>query len=69
MGPFLENPEELRPYFRETHQLYERIKSFNFPELEMKYLSMGMSDSYQIAIQEGANLVRIGTVIFGKRRT
>ena len=67
MGPNLFNPEELRPYFRETRQLYERIKSLNLPNVEMKYLSMGMSDSYQIAIQEGANLVRIGTVIFGKR--
>jgi pyridoxal phosphate enzyme (YggS family) len=68
MGPNLLNPEELRPYFKETHRLFERIKSMNFPNVEMKYLSMGMSDSYQIAIQEGANLVRIGTAIFGKRR-
>ena len=67
MGPFLENPEELRGYFRETRQLFERIKSLNLPGVEMRYLSMGMSDSYQIAIQEGANLIRIGTVIFGKR--
>ena len=69
MGPFLENPEELRPYFKETRCLFERIKSLNLPEVEMKYLSMGMSDSYQIAIQEGANLIRVGTAIFGGRRT
>ena len=68
MGPNLLNPEELRPYFKETRQLFERIKSMNFPNVEMKFLSMGMSDSYQIAIQEGANLVRIGTAIFGKRK-
>ena len=67
MGPNLSNPEELRPYFKQTHQLFERIKSLNLPGLEMKYLSMGMSDSYQVAIQEGANLVRLGTAIFGKR--
>lgn len=68
MGPFLDNPEQLRPLFRETRQLFERIKSFNLPGVEMKYLSMGMSDSYQVAIQEGANLVRIGTAIFGKSK-
>ena len=68
MGPFLENPEQLRPLFRETHQLFERIKSLNLSDAEMRYLSMGMSDSYQVAIQEGANLVRIGTAIFGKRK-
>ncbi len=67
MGPFLEKPEELRFYFRETRQLYQRIKSFDFPELEMRYLSMGMSDSYQIAVDEGANLIRVGTGIFGRK--
>jgi pyridoxal phosphate enzyme (YggS family) len=68
MGPFLENPEDLRPLFKETRQLFERIKSLNLPGVEMKYLSMGMSDSYRIAIEEGANLVRIGTAIFGRRK-
>lgn len=67
MGPFLEKREELRFYFRETRQLYQRIKSFDFPELEMRYLSMGMSDSYQIAVDEGANLIRVGTGIFGRK--
>ncbi len=67
MGPFLKNPEELRPFFKDTWQLFERIKSLNLPGVDMKYLSMGMSDSYRIAIQEGANLIRIGTAIFGKR--
>lgn len=67
MGPFLEDPEQLRPFFRQTRQLFEHIKSLNLPGVKMRFLSMGMSDSYQIAIQEGANLVRIGTVIFGKR--
>ena len=66
MGPFLEDPGQLRPYFRETRRLFERIKSKNLPGVEMRYLSMGMSDSYRIAIREGANLVRIGTAIFGK---
>ena len=63
MGPMLKNPEDYRPYFRDTKTLFDKIK----PTLDIKYLSMGMSDSYQVAIQEGANLVRIGTLIFGPR--
>jgi len=63
MGPMLKNPEDYRPYFKDTKALFDKIKS----TLDIKYLSMGMSDSYQVAIQEGANLVRIGTAIFGPR--
>jgi len=67
MGPLLDDPEELRPYFRKTKELFEKIKEMNIPNVEMKYLSMGMSDSYKVAIEEGANIVRIGTKIFGPR--
>jgi len=67
MGPRFENPISSRPYFRETKRIFEEIKTENFPNVEMKYLSMGMSNSYRIAIEEGANMVRIGTGIFGKR--
>ncbi len=63
MGPLLKNPEDYRPYFRDTKKLFDRIKINH----DIKYLSMGMSGSYHIAIQEGANLVRIGTAIFGPR--
>ena len=63
MGPVLENPESCRPYFRETKALFDKIRIIH----DIKYLSMGMSDSYHIAIQEGANLVRIGTAIFGPK--
>jgi len=63
MGPALKNPEDYRPYFRATKILFDKIKS----GLDIKYLSMGMSDSYQVAIQEGANLIRLGTLIFGPR--
>lgn len=68
MAPFMDDPEEFRPYFRKTRQIFEDIKEKNFPCCKMKYLSMGMSDSYRIAIEEGANLVRIGTKIFGPRQ-
>lgn len=63
MGPFFENPEDYRQYFKAARQLFDRIK-INY---DIKYLSMGMSDSYHIAIQEGASLVRIGAGIFGPR--
>ena len=67
MGPFVEDTEELRPYFRQTKVLFEEIKALNIANVRMDYLSMGMSDSFSIAIQEGATMVRIGTRIFGER--
>jgi len=67
MGPRFGNPEASRPYFTETRKVFEKIKALNLPRIEMKYLSMGMTNSYQIAIEEKANMVRIGTLIFGKR--
>jgi len=67
MGPRFGNPEDSRPYFIETRKIFEKIKALNLPNVEMKYLSMGMTNSYQIAIEEKANMVRIGTLIFGKR--
>lgn len=67
MGPQVEDPEKLRSYFKITREIFEQIKVVNIPNVEMKYLSMGMSDSYKIAIEEGANIVRIGTKLFGER--
>jgi len=67
MGPMFGDPENARPYFVETRKLFERVKGLNLPEVEMKHLSMGMTNSYQVAIEEGANIVRIGTKIFGPR--
>lgn len=67
MGPRFGNPDDARPYFRETRKLFERIKALHIPNVEMKYLSMGMSNSYKVALEEGANIVRIGTKIFGER--
>jgi len=68
MGPFAGDPEESRPYFQKTRKLFEEIKDLNLPGVEMKYLSMGMSNSYKVAIEEGTNLVRIGTRLFGERK-
>ncbi|MBN1904392.1 MAG: YggS family pyridoxal phosphate-dependent enzyme [Deltaproteobacteria bacterium] len=67
MGPLTTDPEALRPCFRKTREIFDHIKDENLEGAEMKYLSMGMSDSYKIAIEEGANLVRIGTRLFGAR--
>ncbi|MCM8757987.1 MAG: YggS family pyridoxal phosphate-dependent enzyme [Candidatus Omnitrophica bacterium] len=67
MGPNLKDPERIRPYFKLTRELFESIKNLNLNNIEMKYLSMGMSDSYLVAISEGANIIRIGTKIFERR--
>jgi len=67
MGPRFGNPEDSRPYFVITRQLFQRIEALRLPNVEMKYLSMGMTNSYKVALEEGANLVRIGTKIFGER--
>jgi len=67
MGPFLEDFEGLRPFFRETKALFDEMRSKALPDVDMEILSMGMSDSYEIAIEEGATMVRIGTKIFGQR--
>ena len=65
MGPRFGDPEDARSYFQATRKAFERLAKL--PYLDMRYLSMGMSNSYLIAIQEGANVIRIGTKIFGER--
>ncbi|MFH1904002.1 MAG: YggS family pyridoxal phosphate-dependent enzyme [bacterium] len=67
MGPRFGNPEDSRPYFRKAKDIFERIKALNLTGVKMETLSMGMSNSYKVAIKEGSNLVRLGTVVFGER--
>jgi PLP dependent protein len=67
MGPQLGDPEESRPYFIATRKVLEELKSRAIPGTEMKYLSMGMTNSYRVALAEGANMVRLGTLLFGER--
>lgn len=67
MGPFEGDPEDSRPYFHETKALFERIKALGIPGVGMKRLSMGMTNSFRVAIEEGATMVRLGTLIFGPR--
>jgi pyridoxal phosphate enzyme (YggS family) len=67
MGPRFGDPENARPYFRATKEAFDRLAKANWPNIEMRYLSMGMSNSYRVAIEEGANMVRLGTMLFGER--
>jgi len=68
MGPRFGDPENVRPYFRRTREIFEKIKELGLPNVDMKYLSMGMTNSYRVAIEEGCNMIRIGTAIFGKTK-
>jgi len=67
MGPRFGSPENSRPYFVETRNIFDKIKELGLPNVEIKYLSMGMTNSYKVALEEGANIIRIGTRIFGER--
>jgi pyridoxal phosphate enzyme (YggS family) len=67
MPPFSESPEDSRPYFSVLRELAETVAKENIPNASMKELSMGMSGDFEVAIEEGATLVRVGTAIFGGR--
>jgi len=68
MGPAFGNPEHTRPYFRKTKEIFDKIHSLNIKGVDFKTLSMGMSNSYRVAIEEGSNMIRLGTVLFGERK-
>lgn len=67
MAPLVPHPEEARPVFRELRMLAKRLAA-NVRGVSMKYISMGMSNDFAVAVEEGANIVRVGTAIFGIRR-
>ena len=67
IAPFVENPEENREVFKGMHQLLLDIKSENIDNVDMSILSMGMTNDYLVAVEEGATMVRVGTAIFGER--
>ena len=67
MAPYSDDPEESRPYFRRLRHLKETMNELHQPDLNLKELSMGMSSDFEVAIEEGATLIRIGTAIFGER--
>ena len=67
--PFKENPEEIRPYFRSLRELQVELQGWKIPNGSFNELSMGMTHDYPIAVEEGATIVRIGTALFGARKT
>ena len=64
IGPLSENPEDTRPYFTATKQLFDGIERLHLTGVQFTHLSMGMSHSYKVAVEEGANIVRIGRKLF-----
>lgn len=65
IGPYHENPEDSRPVFRKVKYLFDSLR--DIPGAEMRHLSMGMSGDFGMAIEEGSNMVRVGTAMFGLR--
>ena len=64
IAPFFEDTEQVRPIFREMYQLFCELKERQIPGIDMEILSMGMSHDYQVAIEEGANMIRVGRSMF-----
>jgi pyridoxal phosphate enzyme (YggS family) len=67
MPPFGREPEASRPYFQRLRELRDEVASLHIPNVEMRELSMGMSNDFEVAVEEGATMVRVGTAIFGVR--
>lgn len=67
LPPYFDDPEQVRPFFRQLRELAVKIEAEQIPGVIMKELSMGMSGDFEVAIEEGATLVRVGTAIFGER--
>jgi len=68
IAPLKEDLEEVRPYFKKMRDIFENIKMMRIENVDMNFLSMGMTHDFGVAIEEGANMVRIGAGIFGKRK-
>ncbi|HDN79814.1 MAG TPA: YggS family pyridoxal phosphate-dependent enzyme [Chloroflexi bacterium] len=67
IAPIVNDPEEARPFFRRLRELRDYLAE-QFPQIDWKHLSMGMTDDFEVAIEEGATMVRLGRAIFGERR-
>ena len=67
MPPYFTEPEKARTYFQQLVQIREKILEQNFDNITMEHLSMGMSNDFKVAIEEGSTMVRVGTSIFGNR--
>ncbi len=67
LPPFLDDPEEVRPYFRRLRELLDQLRDASSRPEDLTELSMGMSNDFEVAIEEGSTLVRVGTALFGSR--
>ncbi len=67
IAPFEENVEDARPYFAAVKKIYDRYAGQKTDRVDFRYLSMGMTHDFQVAVEEGSNLIRVGTAIFGYR--
>jgi len=67
MGPRFGDPEKSRPYFKRTRKLFEKLANLDLSNVRMRHLSMGMTNSYKVAVEEGSNMVRLGAAVFGPR--
>lgn len=67
IAPFEDNPEDVREYFAEVKKIYDKYVDEKTDRLDFEYLSMGMTHDFEVAIEEGSNLIRVGTAIFGYR--
>lgn len=67
MAPEEDDPEKTRPVFKELRSLFDVINGHNYPNVQMRFLSMGMTQDFEIAIEEGANIIRVGRALFGPR--
>lgn len=67
MGPRFGDPEDARSYYRETKRSFDHVALLNIPGVEMEILSMGMSNAYRVAVEEGSTMIRPGTILFGER--
>jgi pyridoxal phosphate enzyme (YggS family) len=66
IAPLISDPEQARPYFRALRELRDELQR-RFPQVAWRHLSMGMTDDFEVAIEEGATMVRLGRAIFGER--
>lgn len=67
IAPYFESPEAVRPFFKKMKSIFEDVKKFEYNNINMSILSMGMTHDFEVAIEEGATMVRVGTGIYGKR--
>jgi uncharacterized pyridoxal phosphate-containing UPF0001 family protein len=67
LPPFADNPEDARPWFRQLREFRDRLLENGVPPAFVRELSMGMSHDFEVAIEEGATMIRVGTAIFGER--